>query len=291
MRYEGTVFRPPPEGQSLIIQATIGCPHNRCDFCAMYKQKKFRIRPLAEIKEDIDAAKMYYGDVGAVFLADGNTIAIKTDQLLDILHYLRASFPSLQRVGSYGSAKFVKVKSLDDWKRLREAGLRIIYLGLESGDDEILAEMHKGATAAQMIAAAGKLKEAGILLSVCVVLGLGGHYRWLRHAQETARVLNAMDPDYIRPRTLSIAPDTPLGIRERNGDFKPCTPAETIRELRELIAGLDVTKAEFDGGHVSNYLGLYGNLPEDKEDMLKEIDWILENALDRFTKPRPPRYL
>lgn len=275
MRYDYPVYRPPSEAFSLIIQATIGCPHNKCRFCFMYKEKRFRIRPVEEIKEDITSAKMFYGDsVRTIFLADGNTIIMKTSQLLEILNFCRAMFPNLQRVTIYGAARFVlKTKTVEELRLLRKAGLSRIHMGLESGDDAVLERIRKGATAQEMIEASNMVKDAGIELSQYVLLGIGGKKDWERHAVNTAKVLNAMNPDFIRVRTLVLRPEAPLFEEAERGDFIPCIPEEVLDETRVLIENLDVT-SQFSSDHVSNYANINGKLPEDKEKMLAELEKV-----------------
>jgi radical SAM superfamily enzyme YgiQ (UPF0313 family) len=238
----------------------------------MYKEKKFKIRPVSEIKEDITAAKMLYGDcVRTIFFADGNTIIMKTPQLIEILNFCYAMFPNLERVTSYGAAKFVLgTKSIDQLKLLGEAGLKRIHMGLETGDDEILDKIQKGTTSEQMIAASLMIKEAGISLSQYVLLGIGGKDGWERHAKNTAKVLSEMDPDFIRARTLILRPDAPLYEDMKNGKFAPCTPEEVLDETKILIENLNVT-SQFTSDHVSNYANVNGKLPEDANRMLAHL--------------------
>lgn len=279
MRYDYPVYRPPSEAFSLIIQATIGCPHNKCRFCFMYKDKRFRIRSLEDIKEDITSAKMLYGDlVRTIFLADGNSIVMKTSQLMDVLNFCYGMFPNLDRVTSYGAAKFVlKTKDVDELIRLRKAGLLRIHMGLESGDDEILKKIQKGSTAQEMIEASNMVKEAGIELSQYVLLGIGGKKDSKKHAFSTANVLNAMNPDFIRVRTLILRPKAPLYEDSLKGEFIQCTPQEVLNETKEIISNLDVT-SQFCSDHVSNYANINGKLPQDKKRMISELEKIIERV-------------
>ncbi len=279
MRYDHPVYRPPSEAFSLIIQTTIGCPHNKCRFCFMYKGKKFKIRSLEDIKEDITSAKMFYGDnVSTIFLADGNSIIMRTPQLVEILNFCYGIFPNLERVTSYGAAKFVlKTKTVEELAQLRKAGLKRLHMGLESGDDAVLERVLKGASAEQMIEASKMVKEAGIEISQYVLLGIGGRKDWERHAVSTAKVLNAMDPDFIRVRTLVLRPGAPLFEDAENGEFLLCTPEEVLDETKLLIENLEVT-SQFCSDHVSNYANVNGKLPEEKEKMLNN----LENARKRI---------
>lgn len=273
MRYDYPVYRPPSEAFSLIIQSTLGCPHNKCRFCFMYKNKRFRIRPIHEIKEDITHAKMLYGDsVRTIFLADGNSIIMRMQQLLDILDFCYAIFPNLERVTSYGAAKFVLgTKSLDELRDLKRAGLTRLHMGLESGDDDILKKICKGSSSKEMIQASNMVKEAGIELSHYVLLGIAGHENWKRHAVNTEKVLNAIDPDFIRVRTLVLRPEAPLFEDSQKGEFLLCTPEEVLAETHLLINNLNV-KSQFCSDHVSNYANINGKLLEDKERMLKDLE-------------------
>ena len=286
MRYEEPVFRPPCEAASLIIQATIGCPHNRCTFCSMYKEKKYRVRPVLEIKEDIDMARRVWADSTSVFLADGNTIAMRTGDLIEVLDYLNEAFPGLERVSCYGGARFIRGRDVSDLARLAQHGLGIIYMGLESGDDEILRRVRKGVTADDYVKAAEKVKQSGMELSVYVLAGLGGRGRTREHAINSALTLNRMKPDYIRIRTLVILPGVPLYEEVLSGEFEECSGREIAQETRLLLSHLDVEGARFLSDHVSNYLPLYGRLPDDREDLMAAIDQVLAHPDPPILKPR-----
>ncbi|NPV60631.1 MAG: radical SAM protein [Actinobacteria bacterium] len=285
MRYEEPLFRPPCEANSLIIQVTLGCPHNRCVFCGMYKMKKYRVRDVDEVKADLRRARLLYSYVPSIFLADGNTVAMNSEKLADIIAYARDLFPEVERVSSYGGARFLKGKPVEALKRLREAGLDIIYLGLESGDDEILARMDKGVDSEGMIEAARRVKEAGIDLSVYILLGLGGEDLWLQHAENTARVLNAMQPHYIRPRTLALLPGIPLYEEAREGRFREASGETIMRELQVILGALEIEDAWFLSDHISNYVPVYGHLPEDREKMLASVEMALDNPRE-YLGPR-----
>ena len=279
------MFRPPCEANSLIIQVTLGCPHNRCVFCGMYKMKKYRVRDPEEVKADLRRARLMYRHVPSIFLADGNTIAMNSEKLADIISYTRDLFPEAERISSYGGARFLKGKPVDNLRRLREAGLDIIYFGLESGDDEILARMDKGVDSEGMIEAARRVKEAGIDLSVYILLGLGGEDLWRQHAENTARVLNAMQPDFIRPRTLAILPGIPLYDEVREGRFREASGETIMHELKLLLEGLEVEDAWFLSDHISNYIPVYGRLPEEREKMLATIEMALSDPKE-YLGPR-----
>lgn len=290
MRYEGMVYRPPSEAQSLIIQATIGCPHNRCTFCSLYKNTKFRIRPVEEIKEDLRMARDYYGEyIESVFFADGNTIIMKTEQLLEIFDYTHSLFPYLDRITVYGSSRFVNKKSLEDLKRLRAAGLKRIHTGMESGDDIILERIKKGTNSQEIISAGLKLKEAGISVSEYYLVGIGGKERSREHALNSALTLSAFSPDFIRLRTYVPMPNTPLYDDYQNGVFALLSPHEALREVRLLIENLNCDNSQLLSDHINNYWNVYGILPQDKDKMLAEIDRALAIDESRFRRPEQGR--
>ena len=285
MRYEGVVYRPPSEAGSLLIQATIGCPHNKCTFCGMYKDKRFRIRAVTEIKEDIDQAKTVYGDsVDTIFFPDGNTILMKTHELVEIISYAREVFPTLQRVTMYGSTKFILLKSEQELRQLKASGLNRIHSGMESGDDVVLTEICKGATGQQTVEAGLKIKAAGIELSEYIIIGIGGRKRSVEHAKNSARVLNQINPDFIRLRTFIPMPGTPIYEDYRRGEFQLLTPHEALRETRLLIEELDVTSKLYSD-HSSNYAYVNGRLPAAKNKMFQAIDYLLTLPEHQF---RPP---
>ncbi len=284
LEYDEPLYRPPCEAGSLIVQVTLGCPHNRCLFCGMYRMKKYRVRDLEEVKADLRKARLAYPYVESIFLADGNTVAMNSRKLEEVIRYAKKLFPEVRRISSYGGARFLKGKSVESLKRLREAGLDVIYFGLESGDDEVLRRMQKGVDSRGMIEAARRVKEAGITLSVYVLLGLGGEARWKEHAENTARVLNEMKPDYIRPRTLYLMPGIPLYDEVRRGSFREASGETVMKELQILLRDLQV-EAWFLCDHVSNYLPLYGRLPQDRERMLEMVEYALAHR-EEYLAPR-----
>ncbi len=286
MRYEGIVYRPPSEANSLIIQATIGCPHNKCNFCTMYKDSKFKIRPVKEIKEDLDMAKIYYGDnVNTVFFADGNTILLKTKDLIEIFEYTARLFSNLKRITLYGSARFIVLKSLEELKALKAAGLKRIHSGMESGDDEVLKLLNKGTTPEEIIKAGRMLKEAEIQVSEYIMVGAGGRKMSRNHAINSAKVLNQINPDFIRLRTFMVLNGTPIHEMYQKGDFELLSPHEALRETKLFIEHLDGIDSNLLSDHVSNYWNIYGKLPEAKENMLKEADYALTLDQSNFRDP------
>ncbi len=284
MRYEGTVYRPPSEAGSLLIQATLGCPHNKCTFCGMYKKTKFRIRPTEEVKADLKMALDYYGpNVKTLFFPDGNTICLKTKDLVEILRYSRQLFPNLERITVYGSAKFILRKTPEELQALREAGLTRIHSGMESGDDLTLERICKGANAQTIIEAGLKAKQAGLEISEYILVGIGGRRRWQEHALGSARVLSAIDPHFIRLRTYYPVRRTPLYDELVRGEFELPSPHEALREVRLLVENLQGTGLLLSD-HISNYCNINGKLPKDKNAMLAELDKALsvdETLLER----------
>lgn len=282
MRYDSDlIYRPPGEWRSYLLQCTIGCSHNKCTFCAMYKEKQFRVRPLEEILEDIDMARDYYGPgVERVFLMDGDAIVMKTEQLLKILEKLYCNFPNLQKVTTYAGPKSTLSKSVSELKELHAAGLTRAYLGVESGSDAVLTAINKGCTAAQMLKAGQNLVEAGIDLWAILILGLTGQDGdWEEHVHSSAKMINEMKPRHLSAMTFAPAKGTQLGEDVLAGRFKVCTPDHILEECRVLIEHLDVDPLHFTSNHASNYLPLKGGLPEDKEKFLRLIDQALEGKI------------
>ena len=291
MKYEGLIIRPPSEANSLILQVTVGCSHNKCIFCPAYKAKRFRIKSFDEIKEDIDEASIHAQHVRRVFLADGDALIIPQQRLLDIVHYLNETFPKLTRIGIYGNAKSILRKSIDQLRELKEHKLSIIYLGIESGDEETLKNVHKGITYEKMVEAAKRVKEASIKLSVTVLLGVAGTERSIIHAKETARILTDIQPDHVGALTLMIPPEAPLYRMVEEGKFKLPSPFELLQELRIMIAESDLHNCLFFSNHASNYLPVKARLPKDKHSSLNLIDDVLSSGDESLLKPEYMRAL
>jgi radical SAM superfamily enzyme YgiQ (UPF0313 family) len=260
MRYVGPIYRPPSEADSLLIQATVGCPHNKCTFCRVYKKgPRFRIRPLEEITADLESARRLYGDrVETLFFPAGNTIAMPAEQLAGVCATARSLFPQVRRITVYGSSKYIFRKGPGDLRKLKDSGLSRIHVGLESGDDVVLHRIKKGSR-----------------LSEYVMLGIGGKERTREHAEATAEVLNAIAPDYIRLRTFLPKVDTLLLHQIRRGRFQMLSAHDVLKETRWIIEKLEVT-SQLLSDHYTNYINVYGRLPEDRERMLTAIDRALQ---------------
>lgn len=275
MRYEGMVYRPPSEARSLIIQVTIGCAHNTCTFCSMYKEKNFRVRSLEEIFQDLDDACQVYGNqIRRIFLADGDALVLETEKLLQILAYIQKKFPYAERVTSYGTAQDILRKSVEELRQLREAGLEMIYMGAESGDEEILKAIRKDVSCAEMTEAAAKLKESGIALSVTFISGLGGRARRDEHARASARLVSAMNPEYVGFLTLMLEEPAPILQEIRSGKLELLRPEDVLEEMRIFLQHVDSQGTVFRSNHASNYIVLKGTLNEDIPEMLAYLDEV-----------------
>lgn len=276
MRYEGSLYRPPSEAYSLIIQATIGCTHNGCTFCSMYKDKTFRIRPTKDTIEDLKIAREKYKNVSRIFIADGDALAIENKKLEKILSFIKESFPECQRIGIYGSPKAIASKSHGELIQLKKLGLGIIYLGVESGSDMILKKINKGVTSREMVLAGKKAINAGIKLSITIISGIGGKEDTYEHATESARIINEIDPHYIGLLTLTVEKDTPLYDDVQSGKFEVLSPQEILFETRRMVENLDVDDCIFRSNHVSNYVSLKGTLMKDKYLIIDQINEALK---------------
>ncbi|WP_330671557.1 radical SAM protein [Anaeromicrobium sp.] len=286
IRYEGVIYRPPSEFDSLIIQATIGCPHNKCSFCNMYRDRRFKIRSVEQIKKDLEDAKGIYGEkLEKIFFSDGNTILMKTKDIIDILKYSKSLFPKLKRATMYGSAQYINLKSLDELKELRKHGLTRLHCGMESGDDEVLIKINKGYTGNEMIKAGKLIKDAGIELSLYYIVGLGGRELSANHAINSAKVINEIKPDFIRLRTLMPRIGTKLYEEYKKGDFKLLNPHEALKETKVLVNNLEEINTCLVSDHISNYWNIEGSLSRDKKDMIEEIDYAISLDLSNFRNP------
>ncbi len=291
MDYVGRIFRPPSEAASMLLQVTVGCSHNSCVYCDMYRDKKFRPKPLDVIRADIDEAAALGPRFKRVFLCDGDALILSTKKLLPILEAIAERLPWVERVGTYGDTRSVGRKSADELAALREAGLGIVYHGMESGDDEVLERIDKGGTRTQAIESAAKLRDAGILHSVMVLLGVGGVKLSEQHARNTAATLSQMDPPFVGALTTTIVPGTPLAAMERSGAFTLPSKFRMLEELREMVAGVELSGCRFSANHASNYLPVRSTLPRDKAAVLDALDRVLARRDERMLKPEALRAL
>lgn len=292
MRYLGNVIRPPSEADSLILQVAYGCPHNECTFCGTFLEKPFRVRPFADVVEDvIGLPERVKESVRRVFLADGDAMVLPLRCLRETLALLRNELPRLERVSSYATAQSLLRRDVEQLSALRKDGLSLVFLGLESGDDATLAACGKGVTVAEQVEACRRASEAGMALSLTVILGLAGEDRALEHARATGRALSAIDPEFIGALSLMVVEDTPLYERVRRGEFVVPGPLALLRELRELIAATDVTGALFRSNHASNYLPVGGRLPEDKARLVAALDAVLDDPARVHLRPEAYRAL
>lgn len=276
MRYEGDIYRPPSEAQSFILQATIGCSWNHCTYCDMYRAKSYRVRPLDELREDIEMAVRAYGDaVTKVFVADGDALAMDTSMWTALLADLHAAFPRLRRVSAYATARNLLAKTPEELAQLRTAGLSLLYIGPESGDDVTMKRIAKGASFDEHVEGARKAHAADIKLSTIFLLGAGGVARSEEHARGSAALVTAMDPRFFSVLTLTVIPGTPLATLEERGQFEMPSVEALLRELRTMIAEASPTDAIFRTNHASNWLPLAGRLPRDRDGMVHAIDAAL----------------
>lgn len=281
--YDFPSYRPPNEAASALIRASRGCPWNKCLFCTMYKTFKFKPRPVEEVKRDIDKATKIYKGAKSVFIADSDSLTMKNIE--DIIRHIKLRFPKSDRITSYARAKTLMKLGSERLKKIKEAGLTRLHVGLESGDKETLEFMQKGATPEEMIAGGRAAREAGLELSFYILIGAGGKDRLKEHAIESARVCNEVNPDFIRLRTLVVQRGSLLEEKKNFGHYKPTSPIEKLQEVKTLIENLEVNQCKLASDHFTNniwvdnavvYRGVYGILPQEKQDMLD----ILEHTLD-----------
>lgn len=286
MRYKGSVYRPPSEARSLIVQVTYGCSHNTCAFCSMYREKSFALRPMEEILEDFALAREAYRTVRRVFLADGDALIRPAAELERILDEIARLFPECERVTCYASPGSIRKRTPEELLRLRRKNLQMVYMGLESGCDAVLQRMRKGHSAAEIVSAGQKVRQSGIELSVTAISGLGGMELWREHAVETGRALSAMRPDYVGLLTLMVEPGTPLWDWVAEGSFIVPESRLILEETRLLLENLDAEGCIFRMNHASNYLSLRGTLNRDKIAMLAQLD----QALSGHAKLKPEQW-
>ncbi|MCB9716222.1 MAG: radical SAM protein [Myxococcales bacterium] len=289
--YIGRIYRPPSEARSFLLQVTVGCSHNRCAYCDMYRDKQFRPKPWETIEADIEEAAALGPRFRRVFLCDGDALILPTRKLLRILEAIAERLPWVERVGVYGDTRSVGRKSVEELGALREAGLGIVYHGMESGDDETLRRIDKGGTAQECVSTAHKLRDAGIVHSVMVLLGVGGVERSREHARNTAATLSRMDPPFVGTLTTTVVPNTPLAAMEARGEFTLPPKLDLLQELRDIVAGSDFSACRFSANHASNYLPLRADLPQHKDALVELLDQVLEARDESILKPEALRGL
>jgi len=284
MKYEGMVIRPPSEAGSLLLQVAVGCSHNKCTFCPTYKGEKFRIKTFDEIEEDILEASGY-GYIERVFLCDGDALIMPMRKLVPVLESINRNIKGVKRIGLYANAKSILRKTPEELLELRNLGVKIAYLGVETGNDEILKKIQKGANAREMVEAGRKIKAAGMTLSVTVLLGIGGKAKSMEHALDTARVLTKMDPDYVGALTVMVVPGTVLHEEQISGRFKLPDKFGFLEELGVMVANSDFTNCFFTSNHASNYLPIRARMPQEKDDTVELIQHVIKSSNKKMLRP------
>lgn len=278
MRYEGSIYRPPSEAYSLIVQVTIGCAHNDCTFCSMFKDKQFRVRDIEEVLQDLETARKSYKNIKKIFLADGDALVLTNEKLLIVLKKIKQLFPGCERVGIYGTPQDVNNKTLAELEELRDAGVGIIYIGAESGNDQVLHDIKKGSTRAEIITAIKKIEESGINASVTFISGLAGRDHWKEHAIDSGTLISETEPSYVGLLTLMVEQNAPMYPDVISGKFKKLSPEEVVAETTLLLENINVQKTcVFRSNHASNYVSLRGDLPKDKAKMTGQLHAAMEN--------------
>lgn len=286
MRYEGDIYRPPSEAYSLLVQVTIGCTHNKCTFCKMFKDKKFRVRKLEEVLEDLAWARKTYRKVQRIFLCDGDAMALKNDKLMPILDYIKENFPECERVTIYSRATGVLRKTDEEMRQLYEAGITMVYIGAESGSDKVLKDVNKGETRAELIEAVKRIEACGMQASVTFISGLAGKDGWEDHAIQTGTMISEMQPSYVGLLTLIVEPKAPMARDIEEGRLKLLSAEEVMAETLLMLEHTNVEKkCVFRSNHASNYVSLRGDLPRDKENMMNTLRRAMENH-DMFKDER-----
>jgi radical SAM superfamily enzyme YgiQ (UPF0313 family) len=285
MEYVGRIYRPPSEANSMLLQVTVGCSHNRCAYCDMYRDKKFTAKPWLQIESDLREAAEMGPSFEKVFLCDGDALILSTRRLVQILEGIRKHLPWVRRVGTYADTRSVGNKSVDELSELRGAGLEILYHGMESGDDEVLKFVDKGGTVAEVEDMAHKVGAAGMIHSVIILLGIGGTEMSEQHARNTAKTLTRIDPPFVGALTTTVIPGTPLHAMQERGDFSLPGKFRLLEELRTIVADSEFSKCRFSSNHASNYLPIRSELPRDKSAIVSILDEVLERGDERELKP------
>lgn len=287
IEYINPLFRPPSEGKSFILQATVGCSHNECTYCAMYRkdEQRFRARPMGEIKTMIDDASEFGYITDRVFIADGNALVLSQKKLVEILEYLNLKCVRLQRIRMYANIGDILRKGVDNLKELRSLGLDMVYIGFESGDDVVLERIKKGANYEETVRASRMLKESGIKNSAMVLLGVGGIERSNEHAYATGRLLTDTDPEYVGALSLQLRPGAPIYREWEAGRFQLPDKFQMIKELEVMVENTNLTDGYFFSNHISNYLPIKAKFPRDKEIVLSRIREVLEKKDEKNLRP------
>ncbi len=283
MKNHYAIFSQPPEENSLVLNPTKGCSYNKCAFCALYKDRKFRVLDLKEMQEQVDRIPGDMTDqINRIFLGEGNALAAETTYLKKLLAILTKRFPNLQGVSLYGTAQTIAKKAPRELTTLRKAGIDVIHMGMETGSIPMLKLLKKGASRKAMIDSGAKVKKSGIRLSVSVLIGAGGHHSRRIHVTETAAVLNIIQPQIITVRTLLLIPGTPLFDSPNWGTHSHPTPIETMIELRQMVSALELHETFFTSRHTSNSIQISGRLPEKKPEILSTLEQALNNPSEQF---------
>lgn len=277
MQYEGKIYRPWPEADSLLIQTTLGCTHNKCTFCNMFREKPFAIRDIEQIFRDIEEAGRACAKVDSIFLVDGNVLALKTEFLLKVANKITGTFPDIKRIAMYAGLNDLRRKSVEDLTELRKAGINMVYTGLESGDPETLQRINKGLTPKQAEAGMENARAAGIRVLASIIFGIGGRERSTKHIVETARLLNILKPEELAPMALALQPDTELNTQVKRGDFIQATPLQILEEEKHLLKHIDF-ETFYWGDHGNNIVSSKGMLPELREAFLAKIDHAIASS-------------
>lgn len=286
MRYEGNIFRPPSEAYSLLVQVTIGCTHNKCTFCSMYKDKKFRVRDLDEVIQDLKWAKEHYRRVERIFLCDGDALALSNNRLMPILEFISDNFPECERVTVYGRAKDALKKTDKEMRQLYEAGIKMVYLGAESGSEKVLKAINKGETRQELIDGVKKIEASGMKASVTFISGLAGKDGWEDHAIQTGTMISEMQPSYVGLLTLMVEPGVPMADDIQSGKLRLLSAEEIMAETLLMLQNTNVQKdCVFRSNHASNYVSLRGTLPADREKMMALLRKAMNNH-DMFKDER-----
>jgi len=292
MEYDMPLFRPPSEARSLIFQVTLGCSWNRCLFCAMYKTKKFLVRPFEEVEKDVIEMSWQYPNTRKIFLADGDPLAAPADFIIKVLDLMNQRFPKLERISTYAGPTNLKAKTKEELKEFKARKLDVLYLGIETGNDALLKKIKKGATSKQIIEVSRKAIDAGLRMSTFIILGLGGVDGSHAHAKDSARVANAIDPHFLATLTLMLGPYEKVYEEKIMGDgFKLIDKKQSLQELRWFVEDLTLTNCKFGSEHASNYLPISGTLPRDKEEILRLIDKALADTSSKMIRPEWARGL